>query len=101
MSVTTRKSSDSGYSRRHSWSHTSLHEDDIEDLLPLIDKLAVDYANSDSSSAEGAVPEAAAHMPGDEGSWFSVLPETTRARGPLHMVAAARLCIDPVRCGLR
>ncbi|KAL3212086.1 hypothetical protein MRX96_008332 [Rhipicephalus microplus] len=42
---------------------------------PLIDKLAVDYANSDSS-AEGAVPEAAAHMP-DEGSWFSVLPETT------------------------
>lgn len=64
-----------GYSRRHTWSHTSLHEDDIEDLLPLIDKLAVDYANSDSS-AEGAVPEAAAHMP-DEGSWFSVLPETT------------------------
>lgn len=67
-----------GYNRRHSWSHPSvLHDDDIEDLLPLIDKLAVDYANSDSSSAEGAAPEAAAHIP-DEGSWFSVLPETTR-----------------------
>lgn len=63
-----------GYGRRHSWSHTAVPDDDIEDLLPLIDKLAVDYANSDSS-IEGT-PEAV-HIP-DEGSWFSVLPETTR-----------------------
>lgn len=63
-----------GYGRRHSWSHSSVPDDDIEDLLPLIDKFAVDYANSDSS-IEGT-PEAV-HIP-DEGSWFSVLPETTR-----------------------
>lgn len=63
-----------GYGRRHSWSHSTVLDDDAEDLLPLIDKLAVDYANSDSST-EGT--SETAHIP-DEGSWFSVLPETTR-----------------------
>lgn len=64
------------YGRRHysaSWSHPAVADDDIEDLLPLIDKLAVEYSNSDSS-AEGSLE---AQIP-DEGAWFSVLPETTQ-----------------------
>lgn len=64
------------YGRRHysaSWSHPAVADDDIEDLLPLIDKLAVEYCSSDSS-AEGSLE---AQIP-DEGAWFSVLPETTQ-----------------------
>lgn len=64
------------YGRRHysaSWSHPAVADDDIEDLLPLIDKLAVEYSNSESS-AEGSLE---AQIP-DEGAWFSVLPENTQ-----------------------
>lgn len=60
-----------GYSRRHSWSYSSVPDDDIEDLLPLIDKFGIEH---ESASAESS-PEA--QIP-DEGSWFSVLPETAR-----------------------
>lgn len=62
-----------GCNRRHSWSYSSAPDDDIEDLLPLIDKFGINYENSDSSAESS--PEA--QIP-DEGSWFSVLPETAR-----------------------
>lgn len=62
--------------RRHSsasWSPSTIPDDDIEDLLPLIDKLAMEYPNSDSSTESPVEPQ----MP-DEDTWFSVLPETTK-----------------------
>ncbi|CAN7937037.1 unnamed protein product [Ixodes hexagonus] len=62
--------------RRHSsasWSPTTIPDDDIEDLLPLIDQLAMEYPNSDSSIESATEPQ----MP-EEDAWFSVLPETTK-----------------------
>ncbi|CAN8033193.1 unnamed protein product [Ixodes persulcatus] len=64
------------FARRHSsasWSPSTVPEDDIEDLLPLIDQLAIEYPTSDSSTESAAEPQ----MP-EEDAWFSVLPETTR-----------------------
>lgn len=63
------------YGRRHSsasWSPSTLPEDDIEDLLPLIDQLAIEYPNSDSSTEGPTEP-----LIPDEDTWFSVLPSTT------------------------